>query len=99
MKSFEEHIKSSKPVVVDFMADWCPPCKLMLPVLHEVKEQVGDRVTILKLDIDQYPESVNLFRIRAVPTLMIFKNGEVKWRKSGITPAQEILQQLKLHIA
>lgn len=99
MKSFEEHIKSSKPVVVDFTAEWCPPCKLMLPVLHEVKEQVGDRATILKLDIDQYPESVNQFRIRAVPTLMIFKNGEVKWRKSGITPAQEILQQLKLHIA
>jgi thioredoxin 1 len=99
MKSFEEHIKSSKPVVIDFTAEWCPPCKMMLPVLHEVKEQVGDRATVLKLDIDKYPESVNLFKIRAVPTLMIFKNGEVLWRKSGITPAQEILHQLKLHIA
>jgi thioredoxin 1 len=99
MKMFEEHIKGAKPVVVDFTAEWCPPCKLMLPVLHEVKEQVGDRATVLKLDIDQYPESVKLFNIRAVPTLIIFKDGKMLWRKSGIIPSHEILQHLKIHIA
>jgi thioredoxin 1 len=99
MTSFESHIKGNKPVVVDFSAEWCGPCKLMEPVLHQVKDQVGDRATILKMDIDKYPDCVGLYNIRAVPTLIIFKDGEVLWRKSGVTPAHEILQHLNLHIA
>ena len=98
MTSFESHIKGNKPVVVDFSADWCGPCKLMEPVLHQIKGQVGDRATILKMDIDKYPDSVNLYNIRAVPTLIIFKGGEILWRKSGVTPAHEILQHLNRHI-
>lgn len=97
MTSFESHIKGNKPVVVDFSAEWCGPCKLMEPVLHQIKGQVGDRATILKMDIDKYPDSVNLYNIRAVPTLIIFKGGEILWRKSGVTPAHEILQHLKRH--
>ena len=98
MTSFEAHIKGNKPVVVDFSAEWCGPCKLMEPVLHQVKGHVGERVTILKMDIDKFPDSVSLYNIRAVPTLIIFKDGEIIWRKTGITPAQEILQHLKKHM-
>lgn len=99
MTSFEAHIKGNKPVVVDFSAEWCNPCKLMEPVLHQVKGQVGERATILKMDIDKYPDSVSLYNIRAVPTLIIFKDGEIIWRKTGMTPAHEILQYLNKHLS
>jgi thioredoxin 1 len=98
MTYFETHIKGNKPVVVDFSAEWCNPCKLMEPVLHQLKDKVGDRVTILKMDIDKYPDSVRLYNIRAVPTLIIFKDGEILWRKSGLAPAHEIMQHLDMHI-
>jgi thioredoxin 1 len=70
----------------------------MEPVLHQVKGQVGERATILKMDIDKFPDSVSLYNIRAVPTLIIFKDGEIIWRKTGVTPAKEILHHLKMHI-
>lgn len=94
MKTFESHICGSKPVVVDFFAEWCGPCKLMTPVLHEVKEKVGDRVTILKMDIDKNPGFSHRYNIQAVPTLVIFKDGNIIWRKSGVVPSREILQHL-----
>jgi thioredoxin 1 len=96
MISFEGHINGDKPVVVDFFAEWCGPCKLMTPVLHEVKERAGDRATVLKLDIDKAPFIAGKYNVQAVPTLIIFKNGNVVWRKSGVTPAHEILQHLNL---
>ena len=99
MTSFDSHIKGNKPVVVDFSAEWCGPCRLMEPVLHQVKDQVGDRAVILKMDIDKYPDCVSMYNIRAVPTLIIFKDGEILWRKSGVIPAHEILQHLNMHIA
>jgi thioredoxin 1 len=98
MVSFESHIQGTKPVVVDFFAEWCGPCKLMPPVLHEVKENVGDRATILKLDIDKSPYYAQLYNIQSVPTIMIFKNGQMVWRKSGISSAHEILQHLNMHM-
>jgi thioredoxin 1 len=98
MNNFEGHINGDKPVVVDFYADWCSPCKLMGPVLHEIKERVGDRATILKMDIDKAPYYSQLYSVQAVPTLIIFKKGNVVWRKSGVTPAHEILRQLNMHI-
>jgi thioredoxin 1 len=98
MKNFEGHIKGDKPVVVDFFAEWCGPCKLMGPVLHQVKERVGERATILKLDIDKAPYYAELYHVQAVPTLIIFKNGNILWRKSGVSSASEILQHLHLHI-
>jgi thioredoxin 1 len=99
MESFEGHIKGSKPVVVDFFAEWCQPCKMMTPVLHEVKEKIGDRATVLKLDIDKSPFYSEMYNIRAVPTLIIFKEGNILWRKSGVTSAHEILQHLNMHIS
>lgn len=96
MQNFESHIKGSKPVVVDFFAEWCGPCKLMAPVLKEVKEKVGERATVLKMDIDKNPAYAQQYGIQAVPTLVIFKEGKIAWRRSGVTPAHEILQHLQL---
>lgn len=98
MTSFESHIRGSKPVVVDFFAEWCGPCKLMGPILHEVKERVGERATILKMDIDKASYYTQLYNVQAVPTLIIFKEGNVIWRKSGVASAHEILDHLNLHI-
>lgn len=98
MISFESHIRGSKPVVVDFFAEWCGPCKLMGPILHEVKERVGERATILKMDIDKASNYTQMYNVQAVPTLIIFKEGNVIWRKSGVVSAHEILDHLNLHI-
>ena len=99
MISFEGHIKGNIPVVVDFFAEWCGPCKLMGPILHEVKEKVGERATVLKLDIDKSPYYSELYNIRSVPTLIIFKNGSVLWRKSGVASSHEILEHLNSHLS
>lgn len=95
MNNFETHINGNKPVVVDFFAEWCGPCKMMPPVLKEVKDKAGDKITVLKMDIDKNPRYAQQFGIQSVPTLMIFKNGKVLWRKSGVTRAGEILQQVQ----
>jgi thioredoxin 1 len=97
--NFESHIQGEKPVVVDFFAEWCEPCKLMTPVLHTVKDAVGDRATILKMDIDKNPQYSQLYKIQAVPTLIVFKNGSIVWRKSGVVPANEILHLLNNYIS
>ncbi|MGE5105985.1 MAG: thioredoxin [Sphingobacteriales bacterium] len=95
MTSFEGHINGEKPVVVDFFAEWCGPCKMMTPILKELKERLGDKVTILKLDIDKNPQYANNYGVQAVPTLIVFKNGKIAWRKTGVAPTNEILQNLK----
>jgi thioredoxin 1 len=97
--SFESHVQGSKPVVVDFFAEWCGPCKLMPPVLQELKRTVGDKATVLKIDIDKNPRYAEQYNIRAVPTLIIFKEGNIIWRKSGVAQAREILQHLNVHLS
>jgi len=99
MQNFESHIAGTKPVVVDFFADWCSPCKLMAPILQEVKQQVGERATVLKLDIDKNQAYATEYGVQSVPTLLIFKEGHVIWRKSGVTPAHEILAHLAMFIS
>ena len=99
MINFEGHINGSKPVVVDFFAEWCSPCKLMTSELHKVKEMAGERATVLKIDIDKNPDYMQLYNIRSVPTLIIFKNGHMLWRKNGIANAYEILQSLNQHLS
>jgi thioredoxin 1 len=99
MSSFQELIQSEKPVLVDFFAEWCGPCKMMAPILKEVKEHLGDAVTIVKVDVDKNPAAASQFQIQGVPTLMIFQEGKVKWRQSGVVPARQLESVLKSAIA
>ena len=92
--SFADLIQGSKPVLVDFSAEWCGPCKAMPPILKQVKDKLGDSITILKLDIDRNPEVARAYQIQSVPTLMVFRGGQVKWRQSGVLPAEQLKQVL-----
>ena len=92
MEKFDDIIKSEKPVLVDFFATWCGPCQMMHPILDELHGLVGDKARILKVDIDKNQELAAKYNVRSVPTLMVFKNGEVQWRQSGVTQATTLEQ-------
>ncbi|MFN5890446.1 MAG: thioredoxin [Bacteroidota bacterium] len=98
MATFQEIINSNKPVLVDFAAEWCGPCKMMKPILKDLKNQMGDEIMIITVDVDKNQAAAAQYEIRSVPTLMIFKNGQSVWRQSGVLQAgqlQSILQQYK----
>ena len=98
MAGFNEMINGSKPVLVDFFAELCGPCKMMAPILKQAKDQLGDAVTILKIDIDKNPDTARYYNIQGVPTLLLFQHGQVRWRQSGVVPAPELVRTIRSHI-
>ncbi|MEX0780228.1 MAG: thioredoxin [Balneolales bacterium] len=89
-KSFSQIIKGETPVLVDFYADWCAPCKLMPPVLSELKEKMGDSINIIKVDTDKNPAVAIKYQVRGVPTLILFKKGKILWQSPGVKQARQL---------
>ena len=94
-QKFQELIQSEKPVLIDFFATWCGPCKVQSSVLTTVKENVGETARIVKIDVDQYPAIAAEYGVRGVPTLTVFKNGELLWKESGVHDVNTLTELLK----
>ena len=93
--TFNEMIQSDKPVLVDFFAEWCGPCKMMVPILKDVKKEIGDAASIIKVDVDKNPEAAQQYQVQGVPTLILFKNGQPLWRQSGVVPKGALVGVIK----
>ena len=90
--SFQDIINSDKPVLIDFFATWCGPCQMLGPVLKHVKDSLGDRISIIKVDVDKNQELAATHQVRGVPTMMLYQNGQQLWRQSGVLSKEEIIQ-------
>lgn len=99
MDKFNQLISGSKPVLVDFFATWCGPCQMLAPILHEVKTDMGDKITIIKIDVDKNQQLMAnpQFQVKGVPTLMLFQNGKMLWRQSGVLQKDDIIRTINQH--
>lgn len=88
-------IQSNKPVLVDFSAEWCGPCKMMAPILKELKKDIGDTASIIKVDVDKNPQAASAYQVQSVPTLILFKNGQPIWRQTGVVQKSGLLDVIK----
>lgn len=95
MASFNDLINQNVPVLVDFKADWCGPCKMMTPILREVKQQLKDTISIIKIDVDKNPTVASKYQVRGVPTLIIFKKGKQVWKQSGVVQANQLVEVIR----
>ena len=92
--NFADIIQSGKPVLVDFFATWCGPCKMLAPILKEVKDSLGERISIIKIDVDKNQQMAAQYQVRGVPTMILFQNGKQLWRQSGVLTKEEILKTI-----
>jgi thioredoxin 1 len=90
--NFDTIIKSEKPVLIDFSAAWCGPCKTLAPILKQVKDNLGERITIIKIDVDKNQQLASKYQVRGVPTMILFQNGKQLWRQSGVMSKEEIIK-------
>lgn len=97
MEKFDDLIQSKSPILVDFFAEWCGPCKAMKPILEELKNMVGEKARIVKIDVDKHQEIAQVYNIQSVPTLIIFKEGLVVWRQSGVMQAKDLKTIIEQH--
>ncbi len=96
--NFNNIINSNQPVLVDFFAEWCGPCKVQAPILKDVAQELGGKAKIIKIDVDKNPEIASRFQIRGVPTLAIFKNGQTVWKQSGVVDKVNLLSIINQHL-
>ncbi|MBL0077551.1 MAG: thioredoxin [Bacteroidetes bacterium] len=99
MSEFKSIINSEKPTLVDFYAEWCGPCKTMQPILKQLKTMVGDNAKIIKIDVDKNGQLSSFYKIQGVPTLILFKDGQIKWRQSGVVSAKDLEQIIKKNLS
>lgn len=95
--NFRSIIDSDIPVLVDFFADWCGPCKVLAPILKDVKAELGDQIKIIKIDVDKNQLLATQYQVRGIPTMLLFKNGKQLWRQSGVLQKNEIMDAIKTH--
>lgn len=98
MSKFTELLNSETPLLIDFFAEWCQPCKRMTPILKEVKNKIGIKANIIKVDVDKNPKIAGRYMIQNVPTVMIFKRGQMVFKQSGLMMEGQILSELNKHI-